>query len=433
MKVSRLIEKLAQLNPDKELSFTISEAHGDNHTIEDISIGDYEWEKYGYELILNMPENMTIWSDSLAAPIEKLELLAKQRVAEVFFPEEASASSYDAFMELEEDDEHEFIIWEPFEYTSIPDLQEVMENEYLATLELVKEVSALETTKNIEIIQDLIEETIVLRENLLLDIELLEKNQAVEIRKMKLKDFYQIANYETNQLAIAVRKDDKLIISILHEGFASQADYLKKKWDSQMWDKEPWEAIKKKALDEMDSILKNRETLPSIGINKDKIDFVEIKGNNVTFLTRDEVSGDSTNIISIADFFKKYNHLFHENVDYYIEKEEIRLNQLLKNSGVDCTVSIYQTDDYYEIDEEDEDNYSEEEYDIYNDAPMFEAKIEDIYGEEVEDTTTGRYCDLADVIDEIETTVRFYIEEHANAADKIAELTADKAEQIEHI
>ncbi len=62
-------------------------------------------------------------------------------------------------------------------------------------------------------------------------------------------------------------------------------------------------------------------------------------------------------------------------------------------------VSIYETEDCYESDEDDENSE-------YDDLPMFEACIEEKETQiEVDDTTTGRYCSISDVISELESFV----------------------------
>lgn len=81
--------------------------------------------------------------------------------------------------------------------------------------------------------------------------------------------------------------------------------------------------------------------------------------------------------------------------DFMIKSNEERFNEILVPSN--HKVSIYQTEDYY--------GEGEEEIfgsDKYFDKPMYEARIEDDNGDEVEDTTTGRYCSLQSVVEELE-------------------------------
>ena len=110
-------------------------------------------------------------------------------------------------------------------------------------------------------------------------------------------------------------------------------------------------------------------------------------------------------------------------MEYIMEiKEKIKIieNKLnLKLSELStkkCTVSIYETSDFYGEDEYDnivEDWNDEEELsrlrikynDEYIGLPMYEACIQDPNDDYIDDTTTGRYCDIDSVIDEIEGTV----------------------------
>lgn len=82
-----------------------------------------------------------------------------------------------------------------------------------------------------------------------------------------------------------------------------------------------------------------------------------------------------------------------------IAMNTFKLNEILK--PFKKCVSIYQTSDLYETDDED---------DSYYEAPMYEAYIESLDGEEVDDTTTGRYCDIDSVIDEITVEVVLYVQ-----------------------
>ncbi|KAB7891440.1 hypothetical protein [Poseidonibacter ostreae] len=56
LKVSDLVKKLQELDQEAEVSFCVSEAHGDNITIENFDIGDYKKEEFGYEIILPLEE-----------------------------------------------------------------------------------------------------------------------------------------------------------------------------------------------------------------------------------------------------------------------------------------------------------------------------------------------------------------------------------------
>lgn len=165
-------------------------------------------------------------------------------------------------------------------------------------------------------------------------------------------------------------------------------------------------------------------------IDFEKIEFVSIKNKKVQFHTKaqaDELPSEHT--ITLQEFFLNHNKLFHKNSEKLMALETNRLNKALAAAGIENEVSIWQTDDYYEIDE-DENDYSEEEISLYEDSPMYEAQIIDEDEEEVEDTTTGRYCNLLDVIGEIEETVKSMIEvENANSvvANEINSMINDMA------
>lgn len=87
--------------------------------------------------------------------------------------------------------------------------------------------------------------------------------------------------------------------------------------------------------------------------------------------------------------------------NYMIEKHTALFDLLLKDTGL--TVDIYQTSDWYD---------DVDETDPYYDSPMFEAHLNNIDGEEIEDTTTGRYCCIASVVEEL----RGFIEEEVHKA-----------------
>lgn len=80
-----------------------------------------------------------------------------------------------------------------------------------------------------------------------------------------------------------------------------------------------------------------------------------------------------------------------------IAEAEKRLNPQLALYGK--SVSIYETEETYEDTDEDDALYG---------APMYEAVITDDVTE-ITDTTTGRYCDLQSVIDEISVLVGEYV------------------------
>jgi hypothetical protein len=84
--------------------------------------------------------------------------------------------------------------------------------------------------------------------------------------------------------------------------------------------------------------------------------------------------------------------------NFMIKSHTERLNEILVPSNK--KVSIYQTDDYYD-DESDE---------FYHNKPMYEARLEDDSGDEVEDTTTGRYCSFQSVVEELEGFVTEFMD-----------------------
>jgi hypothetical protein len=80
--------------------------------------------------------------------------------------------------------------------------------------------------------------------------------------------------------------------------------------------------------------------------------------------------------------------------DFMIENHTEIFNKQLEPLGL--KVNIFQTSEFYGEDEEEID-----EEDPYFKMPMYEAYIIDSDEEEIENTTTGRYCDISSVIDEI--------------------------------
>lgn len=105
------------------------------------------------------------------------------------------------------------------------------------------------------------------------------------------------------------------------------------------------------------------------------------------------------------------------NIEEKIKETKKRLDEKLSELNTNkCTVSIFETSDFYGADEYDEivqDWNDEEELsklrikynDKYIGLPMYEAYIQDSNDDTIDDTTTGRYCDIDSVIDEIEGTV----------------------------
>jgi len=76
-----------------------------------------------------------------------------------------------------------------------------------------------------------------------------------------------------------------------------------------------------------------------------------------------------------------------------IQTVEESINNILKK--VELTACVIETSELYEADTYNPDDMK------YQDLPMYEANIEDEYGETVSETT-GRYCDLSSVKDELE-------------------------------
>lgn len=73
--------------------------------------------------------------------------------------------------------------------------------------------------------------------------------------------------------------------------------------------------------------------------------------------------------------------------------EEIAAN-LSKITG--SKIEIIETSEFFGDNDDDID-----ESDPYFGKPMYEAYVVDANGDEIEDTRTGRYCDLLSVIDEV--------------------------------
>lgn len=75
------------------------------------------------------------------------------------------------------------------------------------------------------------------------------------------------------------------------------------------------------------------------------------------------------------------------------------VNTLLEGSGL--TVSVYETSEIYGKDDMGHKNEDANTEDPYFGMPMYEANLQDKNEDVVEDTTTGRYCDLFSVREEI--------------------------------
>lgn len=123
--------------------------------------------------------------------------------------------------------------------------------------------------------------------------------------------------------------------------------------------------------------------------------------NSIIYKINDEIlSGTFQGELEIKDYKVKFKVL--DSGEYYLKELnksltmiESLLNEKLKDSKY--KVSFYQTDDYF-----DELNDLElfDDLDYYNKA-MFEACILDENGETIDDMTTGRYCDIQSVYDEL--------------------------------
>ncbi len=133
----------------------------------------------------------------------------------------------------------------------------------------------------------------------------------------------------------------------------------------------------------------NKEELTSISRN---IEFPEI-----SFVVNDEFVISIYNMDEDGRSTVVPEIYYKESYTEFMQKfYSVKYNTLLENTPYE--VSIYQTDEYYESDEEDESEYE--------DFPMFEAYIQEKESQiDVDDTTTGRYCSIAEVISEIESSV----------------------------
>lgn len=100
---------------------------------------------------------------------------------------------------------------------------------------------------------------------------------------------------------------------------------------------------------------------------------------------------------SYVEPYKYYGEPYN---DFMMEFHKKRLNFLLRDTPY--KVSIYQTDDWYN-EECDEDEECDEEHEK-NELPMFEGEV--VFKnseEELEDFITGRYCSLSDIVEELES------------------------------
>lgn len=115
----------------------------------------------------------------------------------------------------------------------------------------------------------------------------------------------------------------------------------------------------------------------------------------------DEIlNGANKGDLQIKDYTVRFKIL--DSGEYYLKelnKSLTIIESLLNEKIVDTgnKVSFYQTDDYFE---ELNDLELFEDLDYYNKA-MFEACILDKDEETIDDMTTGRYCDIQSVYDEL--------------------------------
>lgn len=115
----------------------------------------------------------------------------------------------------------------------------------------------------------------------------------------------------------------------------------------------------------------------------------------------DEIlNGANKGDLQIKDYTVRFKIL--DSGEYYLKelnKSLTIIESLLNEKIVDTgnKVSFYQTDDYFE---ELNDLELFEDLDYYNKA-MFEACILDKNEETIDDMTTGRYCDIQSVYDEL--------------------------------
>ena len=75
-----------------------------------------------------------------------------------------------------------------------------------------------------------------------------------------------------------------------------------------------------------------------------------------------------------------------------------KANDILKETSI--IAIIIQTSEYFIDCDEDDEYYGE---------PMYEAYLEDYNEDEIDDTRTGRYCDVGSVVEELEDYANEYI------------------------
>ena len=80
-------------------------------------------------------------------------------------------------------------------------------------------------------------------------------------------------------------------------------------------------------------------------------------------------------------------------------KQVEEANNILKDTSINAV--IIQTDEYFTDCDEDDKYYGE---------PMYEGYLEDEFEEELNNTITGRYCDIGSVREELEGYASEYIE-----------------------
>jgi len=148
-----------------------------------------------------------------------------------------------------------------------------------------------------------------------------------------------------------------------------------------------------------DSALNNFKIIIRLNNEKEIIEYQELNLSSVSDAFVIDLSEEGEKTISLNSFkeaLKEQDNAARQIVNNYkVIMNEERLNRML--SGTNCKVSIFQTEDYYGEGDED----ISEDHNYYG-LPMFEAYIMDGDENPIEDTTTGRFCCIDSVSDELE-------------------------------
>lgn len=150
---------------------------------------------------------------------------------------------------------------------------------------------------------------------------------------------------------------------------------------------------------ETDSSLNDYKIIVELKNEEEVVDYKKLNLSVISDSFIWELSQEGEKVITLNAFkeaLKEQKIVANQISNNLIIVTKIReLNKMLIETG--CKVSIFQTEDYYG--EGDEDISEDDEYYGF---PMFEAYIVDKEGSDIKNTTTGRFCCLTSVCEELE-------------------------------